>query len=180
VVKTYYVDGNSRFTIGVEHEDPALADTAVSVKLSSTQPVIVERAMWWPGTPATWQEAHNGAGSTATGTLWAMADGELDGPRGAETYVLIANTSAFDATARVTLIFEDGTTAERSFPLRASSRFSLAMHHEFPSAAGRRFGTIVEALGAPAPQLVVERAMYSNAGSVIWAAGTNALAVRLR
>jgi hypothetical protein len=37
---------------------------------------------------------------------------------------------------------------------------------------------VVESLtGEP---IVVERAMYSNAGGVTWAAGTNALATRLR
>ena len=43
---------------------------------------------------------------------------------------------------------------------------------------------IVEALGvddaAPVPRIVVERAMYSDANGVALAAGTNALATRLR
>ena len=48
----------------------------------------------------------------------------------------------------------------------------------------RRFGAIVESLapaaGGAAAQIVVERAMYSNAGGVDWAAGTNALGMRMR
>ena len=43
----------------------------------------------------------------------------------------------------------------------------------------RRFGAIVESLGAQPAEIVVERAMYSNAGGVQWAAGTNTLATRL-
>ena len=43
--------------------------------------------------------------------------------------------------------------------------------------AGTRFGVIVESIDtAPLAQLVVERAMYWNAGGEIWAAGTNLLA----
>ena len=39
---------------------------------------------------------------------------------------------------------------------------------------------IVESLGATPAQLVVERAMYSNAGGVTWSAGTAAVATRLQ
>jgi hypothetical protein len=41
-------------------------------------------------------------------------------------------------------------------------------------------GALVESLGASPAPIVVERAMYTNAGGRIWAAGTNALATRLR
>jgi hypothetical protein len=136
--------------------------------------------MWWPGGPATWYEAHNWPGATATGTLWALADGELGGAGRVETYVLLANTSAFAGTARVTLVFEDGTAVARDFALLANSRFNVAVASEFPEASNRRFGTLVESLGVVAAQLVVERAMYSNAEGTWWAAGTTALATRLR
>lgn len=53
------------------------------------------------------------------------------------------------------------------------------VREEFPQARGRRFAAIVESLGAAPAQLVVERAMYGNALGVQWAAGTNALGVRL-
>ena len=50
------------------------------------------------------------------------------------------------------------------------------MHAE-PGLGGHRFGILVESIDtAPLAQLVVERAMYWNAGSEIWAAGTNLLA----
>ena len=50
--------------------------------------------------------------------------------------------------------------------------------------AGLRFGCVVESLvatgGTLPAQIVVERAMYSNAGGVVWAAGTNAAATKLQ
>jgi hypothetical protein len=148
-------------------------------------PIIVERAMWWPGPAASdWREAHNSAGSTTTGTRWALAEGEVGGVAGLQTFVLIANTSAFAGQARVTLQFEDGTTAVQTYPLMPSSRFNVAVGAFFPEAVGRRFGVLIESLAAPgapaAAQLVVERAMYSNAGGVTWAAGTNALSTKLQ
>ena len=51
VVKRHTVGATSRFNIWVDLEDARLADTAVSTTIRSTNgvPVIVERAMWWPG-----------------------------------------------------------------------------------------------------------------------------------
>lgn len=58
--------------------------------------------------------------------------------------------------------------------------FNVAVAAEFPEAAERRFGALVESRGASPAQLVVERAIYSDADQVRWAAGTNDLARRLR
>ena len=183
IQKSYVVAGNTRRTVWVDLEDARLADTAVSTAIAVTNgvPVIVERAMWWPGpTAATWQEAHNSPGATAAGTKWALAEGELGGSRGIETYILIANTSGFAGFARVALLFEDGTTAQRTYNLRPNSRFNVQVATEFPEAAGKQFGAVIESLGAVPAQLVVERATYSNSGGIAWAAGTNALATRLQ
>jgi hypothetical protein len=182
ITKPYTIAPNSRFTIWVDNEDAALVDTAVSTTITSSNgvPVIVERAMWWPGGAATWQEAHNSAGATGAGTRWALAEGELAGANGVETYILIANTSSVAGSANVRLFCEDGTTVSKTFMLNPSSRFNVSVTADFPAAAGKRFGAIVESLGASPAQIVVERAMYSNSGGVVWAAGTNALGTRLQ
>jgi hypothetical protein len=183
IAKSYEVPANSRFNIWVDFEDPQLANTAVSTTIRSTNdvPIIVERAMWWPG--GNWYEAHNSAGATATGTVWALAEGKSDTARGLETYILVANTSTTAATVRVTLLFEDGTTAERTFgpsDIPAQSRFNVPVGGFFAQAAGKRFGAIVESLGETPAQIVVERAMYWDAAGQQWAAGTNALATKLQ
>jgi hypothetical protein len=129
------------------------------------------------GDSSTWHEAHNSAGSTVTGTRWAVADGEVGGPRGHETYLLIANTSAYAGSATVTFMFDDGTSLRRVYPLPASSRTNVAVGPAFGTLIdGRRFGTVIESTGTTPAQIVVERAMYSSS----FAAGTNALATRLQ
>jgi hypothetical protein len=181
LVKSYPVPATSRFTIWVDLEDPQVADTAVSTTIRSTNgvPVIVERAMWWP--EGGWVEAHNTPGATTTGTVWAVAEGEVDAARHLETYLLVANTSSSAADVKVTLLFEDGTSAERTFAgIAAKSRFNVPVGHDFPAAAGTRFGAIVESLGTTPAPIVVERAMYWDALGQTWAAGTNALATKLR
>jgi hypothetical protein len=176
------VAAQSRLTINAALENPALASANMSTIITSTNsvPIVVERAMWWPAGAAGWHEAHNSPGEITTGTRWGLAEGESGGASGKQTYILIANTSSFAGDARVTLLFEDGTTAERTFSLAANSRTNVNVEAEFPASSNRRYGAIIDSLGASPAQLVVERAMYSNAGGVVWAAGTNALATKLQ
>lgn len=58
-----------------------LADVAVSTSVESTNgvPLVVERAMWWPGDGNSWHEAHNSSGAIETGVA---GDGERRGRRG--------------------------------------------------------------------------------------------------
>jgi hypothetical protein len=80
----------------------------------------------------------------------------------------------------VTLTFEDGTPqAQLDLPIRANSRENVPVAVLFPQADQKRFGAVVESVGTPI-QMVVERAMYNDAGAVRWTAGTSALGTRLR
>ncbi len=157
-----------------------LADAAVStdVIVENGVGVLVERAMWWPGDSSTWAEAHNSGGVTEGATRWALAEGEVGGTRNTKTYVLVSNPSDSAAAITVTMLFEDKAPETKTYDVGANSRFNLELGATafFPSAAGRRVGLIVESAGVP---VVVERAMYSDAGGQSWAAGTNAVATRL-
>ena len=181
LTKAHTAPANGRYGIWVDHEDALLTDTAVStaIRVVNGVPVVVERSMWWPGDSATWHEAHNAPGASATGTRWALAEGQVGGPRGTDTYVLIANTSSVAGDVRVTLLFEDGSSLAKTFDVGGKSRFNVDARTEFPGATGRRFGVLVESLGSTPAQLVVERAMYWDAAGQRWAAGTDALATRL-
>ena len=136
--------------------------------------------MWWPGTGTGWYEGHNSFGATQTGTQWAMGAGEITAaPKSAATYVLVANTAAWDATVAVTVLFDDGTPAvTRTFGVVATSRFNVAVNgpgSHVPELTNEGFGTVIDST----EPIVVERSVYSNAGDVIWAAGSNATATRL-
>ncbi len=195
--KNDQVPGLSRFNIWVDAEvipgcGRSLANAAVSATITSDIPVVAERTMWWPGpTAATWTEAHNAAGATSAGTKWAVADGEQGGSASNETYLLIANTSSYAGTARVTLYLADGTTTFHDVALPANSRTNVAVgapveNGGFGAAvANKRFGAVIESLpvsGQTNPaQIVVERAMYSNGpGATLWAAGTDVLATKIQ
>jgi hypothetical protein len=186
--KSYAVAPSSRRTIYVDGETfpggATLANAAVSTILTSSNdvPIVVERAMWWPGgTAGPWYEGHNSPGATTTGTVWALAEGEVGGSNGASTYILVANTGTSAASIRVTVYIEGGGTAVRTFTVPASSRFNVDVATVFGSTvANARMGALVESLGASPAPIVVERAIYSNAGGRVWAAGTNALGTRIQ
>jgi hypothetical protein len=169
-----------------------LGNAAVSTVLTSTLPVFSERTMWWPQAvgpapavwpPPSWAEAHRETGTPQPGTRWALAGAAQGGANLAETYVLVANTSPWPGTARVTLYFDDGTTAQRDVALAAASRTNVpigaadALGGFGPRADGQRFSVLIESLpvlGQPGPaQIVVERATYSDGpGAAYWAAGS--------
>ena len=177
--RQYVVPARSRYTVFVDDEDPRLASTDVSTIVTSTNdvPVVVERAMWWPG--GQWTEAHNSPGITETGTRWALAEGEEGGQFDTATYILLANTSPRPGVAEVTVFVQGGGSYTRSWDLAANSRTTIRARDAFPLTADRRFAALVESRGADPVELAVERAMYSTAGSSPWAAGTDALGTRL-
>lgn len=181
VQQQHVVPGKSRLTLWVDALDPQLSSTGVSVSVQSQNgvPVVVERAMWWPGpTAATWLEAHASAGVTATAARWLVAGGESGGGRGSATYVLIANNGPTATTADVTALFADRTPVSRSVTIDATSRFGFDVVSLFPEAANKAYGVLVEGQDAGAA-LVVERATYWNGGSTFWGAGVNAAGLPL-
>jgi hypothetical protein len=197
LTRTLTVPAKSRQNIFVNWEQGngiSLANTSVSARVRSTNniPIIVERAMWWPsgGFTGTWLEAHNSVGATQTGTLWGLADGQQGGSPNWDTYILVANTSAFAGRVRVTLLFDDDTTASTELDLAANSRTTVftggnAVGPGVPfggMANGKKFGALIESLPAAGgtAQIVVERAMYSDSGNTWWAAGTGTVGTRLR
>jgi hypothetical protein len=187
--KTYNVGANSRFTIWVDDQqfpensgNRALANQSMSMRVRSTNnvPIIVERSMWWP--QPVWYEAHNSPGTTATGTRWALAGGQIGSYNGStwQTYALIANTSSFAGQARVTIYSETGYTETRTVELPAQSRTNVSFADLFPTSMNTRFGVVVQSVGSPTPpQIVVERSMYANTGGQLWSAGTALVATRL-
>jgi hypothetical protein len=161
VVRSYTLPPASRTTIPVDAQGPELASTDVSAIITTTQPV--DRSPQLPGRRRDRDALGPGGGRNRRAAI-------------GRTYILIANTSAFAGTAMVTLYFEDGTSANTTYTLLPHSRTNVAVSGQFPVAAGRRFGSVVESPGTTPAQIVVERAMYTSPGGVPWAAGTNALA----
>jgi hypothetical protein len=148
---------------------------AMWVRSLNGVPIVAERSMWWPD--GDWREGHVSAGALTTGRRWALADGEVGGPRGAETYLLIGNVGD-DGELNVTLLFDNGSAESKTYTMASNSRINVPIGQEFPDASGRRFGILVESVGLR-PNLFVERSTYWNANGIVWGAGTNVAATRV-
>ena len=190
IERDFEVPPLSRRTINVEQVAPELAATSVSIALAVTNgiPVVTERSMWWPGSD--WYEGHATLATNETGTAWAVAHGQTGGLDGARTYLLVASSASGPAadSVRVVLVRDSGPPLERVFTdaLLPNGRLTIDLGVAFPGVVGEHVGVIVESMGqssagavTPMP-IVVERAMYSDAGGVFWSAGSNLVATRLR
>jgi hypothetical protein len=174
ITRTLIVPANARRSVYVDAID-GLQATAVSTRVTADVPVVVERAMYWPGGFFDYQEGHASSGSTGTATRWVLAQGDDGGPRDAQSFVLIANVGSTTGEARLTLLGERGPGASEIVTLPANSRVTVRV------GAGRTdpFGVLVESLGASAAPIVVEGAYYWSPGGHLWAAGANVLATPL-
>ena len=131
--------------------------------------------MYWPDPFTNWYEAHSSSGVTSTGTQWVLAEGEVGGALGFETYVLVANPNG--AAASVTLTFlkhnEPRTILTRTVPANGRLTVSAA---EAGLPSGTQFGVVIGATQS----IAVEPAMYWNGGAQFWRAGTNETGIRMR
>jgi hypothetical protein len=176
VTRQYTVRANSRFSVYVD-AIPGLGGTPVATTVTATNgvPVVVERAMYWPGGFFDYYEGHTSAGSTTTASRWIVAGGESGGSADVQTFVLIANTGSQAVSAQYTVLAQPDVTPPPPSPV-----FTLPPNSRttFPIAGPSRFGVLVAAL-APSASLVVESAVYRSVGGVLWSAGSNALATPL-
>lgn len=171
--------GKSRESIYVD-DIPGLSNVAVSTRLSADQPVVAERAMYWPGTPGQWYEAHNSFGVTQTGTRWVVAEGRsgtggLTGVNPAfESYLLIYNTTDTPANVTVTYLPEGAASFTYS---RVVGKGRDNIVDPDPRLANRSYGALIES----DQPIVVERAMYWKGTTTNWGwGGSNATATKLQ
>lgn len=163
----------SRATLYLD-EIPELADTDVAAMLVATRPIVVERSMYWP--QGGWAESHNSVAASALGTRWLLAEGEIGGPDGFATYVMVLNPGDTDAEVTFRFLREGGLPpfdVTRHVAARSRATLSAA---EVDLASAERFGVLVSS----SRPVAVERSMYWNADGAFWAVGTNEVGIRLR
>lgn len=157
------------------------AQGGLSVELTAARPFIAERAMWWPGSFATWHEGHASTGfAEEPAAQWRLAGGEVHMPPYGvdppiDTYLLLANLRAVDEAATVTVYFTDRDPVDHPIVIPAGSRFTLALsgvlRNIVPDDARVDIGLRVTAV-SPDAQLYAEQAVYGTArGGPRWSRG---------
>jgi autotransporter-associated beta strand protein/YVTN family beta-propeller protein len=177
IVKPHPLAAHQRLTLNIATEDPALRNAAVSTRVESDRPVVVDRSQYWPH--GHWYESHASAGQTTPGLRWGLAEGRVGGASDAQTFILIANPNAADASITATFLRADGTTLVKTFTVQPTSRFTIAVTGDAtgqaPELTNESFSTIVTST----QPVIVERSLYTSTGGVIWTAGTNSTGTRL-
>jgi hypothetical protein len=174
VEKKMTIPAQGRITLNIEAEDPSLANAAVATQVKATQPILVERAQYWPDQAPQWFEAHNSFGVTAVGTKWGLAEGRNGGLEAYQTYILLANPGTTDANVTISFLMESGDAIDKTFEVKARSRFNVDTS-ALSDLTDKSFGATITS----DQPIAVERAMYNNANGQVWAAGTNATATPL-
>jgi len=176
VIKTKTIPANSRLTINIEPEDPALANVAVATQVHASVPIVAERSQYWPDPAPQWYEAHNSFGITSTGTKWGLAEGRVGQTPAYQSFILLANPGQTPAAVTVQFLRErGGAPFTKTFTVPATSRLNIAITgagSDVPELADENFGAIITS----DQPIAVERSMYANANGLIWSAGTNAAA----
>jgi hypothetical protein len=164
----------ARLTLNL-NDYPELTNSDVSTDISASAPIVAERTMYWPNNPGPWYGSHNSAGVTELAPRWGMAEGEVGGPTGAKTYVLLANPGTTSADVTLTFFRENGLPAlsmARSVP--AGSRVTVDCG-DAGMGDGERFGVAVFS-GQP---IAVEHSLYWSTGGLFWSSGSNEQGTRL-
>jgi autotransporter-associated beta strand protein len=171
------IAAHARLTTNIEAEDdPRLQNAAVSTVVTSDQPIIAERSMYWPGAATPWGEGHNSFGVVDAGTKWGLSEGRTGGPHNFHTYILLANPQTTAAEVTVSYLRETGEPVTKTYTVPPTSRFNIdvgavtELHDE-------SFAAVVQVTnGVP---IIVERSMYWDANGIQFSGGTNATGIRL-
>ncbi len=187
VSRNYTLGPRQRFTVWVDQEgrtfDSRLTAAAFGIRVTATQPIVAERAMYW-GTPSSadpatptfpWVEGHATAGVQAGQGRWAFAEGQ-QGTFGAsatryDSFFLLANPNNVPVQVQATFVREDGRGIVRAICLAPNSRSNI-WAQTYAELSGQRFATFLESVNSGDPScagtagtlFVAERAVYSGAG----------------
>jgi len=161
VQAVFSVSPFSRFTLNVADVVPG---SDVSTFVQADQPVIAERAMYWPRGSRSRVEGHCSTGSVTAARTWYMAEGST--AWGFDEYVLLVNPTEDIAHANLVFMRTDGSTRSYAVDINGKARMTVHSNEVDPS----RDASVQVTSDKP---LVVERAMYWSEKE----GGTDALGV---
>ncbi|HEX9014641.1 MAG TPA: DUF5719 family protein, partial [Chloroflexota bacterium] len=157
VVKKYTVPARSRMSVYVDQEVP---DSRLGMKIESSLPIVAERSVYFAGGAA----AHNSVASPILSKLWYLPEGSTASPFWEN--VLIANPGSQTANVTATFMKEDGTSVDKTYAIKPSSRFTIEVNNVVPN-------TALSTKVASDQPIVVERSMYFSD----WKGGHNAMGI---
>jgi Family of unknown function (DUF5719)/Divergent InlB B-repeat domain len=134
-----------------------IPNTDFSIKVTSDQPVIAERAMYWGSATPLGEACHDSIGLDAPHGDFFLPDGQTS--NGWETYTLVQNPNSSDVKVMVSYLLSDGTASGNFITtVPANSRATYNMGSQLPSGRASIAVTCITA----GKQILAERSMYAN------------------
>lgn len=151
------VQPSARYTVWVDSV-AGMEQADFSTKVTSDQPVVVERSMYFDyhGT----KEGSNSTGVTTLLKEWYFAEGYTG--QSFDTYMLIANTSDSRADVTLTLLGGDSLKADFAYSVSPHSRLTVPVDN-IKGWEDREFSAAVR---SPSVPIAVERSMYFSYNGV--------------
>jgi hypothetical protein len=153
--RSYAVAPRSRFTIWVD-AIAELSASDVSAVVTSTEDIVVERAMYFDDATTSWVAGNDAAAVAAPALEWFLAEGAT-GPFFDE-YILIANPTTSTADVQVDFLLADGTVLPIPWTVAPESRSTIRVDSLHPWLANAAVSARLRSLnGVP---FIAERTMW--------------------
>lgn len=152
VRREYSLAGNARYTIWT-NQIPQLAGRSFATTVTSPNPILVERAMYFRGVHGAFEGGHASAAVPAGARDWFLAEGSTG--QWFETFVLINNPNASAVTATIRYLTPGGVARTETRTLPPTSRTTILVD----SLPGLGSTDVSCSISASA-NIVVERSMY--------------------
>jgi methionine-rich copper-binding protein CopC len=128
ITKVYTVPAQSRYTVFVNLADAGLVVSSVGAQITSTQPIVAERSMYFSVNKLF--DAGTGAmGSPQLATQWTFAESST-GPFFDEFISLLNPSTTQTATATLTFHLPGGSTLTRSYAVSPERRRTVYLNLE--------------------------------------------------
>jgi hypothetical protein len=156
VTRTYTVGANARLTIFTNDFTDnsgarALFGRSFSTRITSDQPIAVERAMYFSSNGRTWNGGHEASAVPAPQTTWFVAEGATGDFF--STFLLLANPNSSSVTTTIRYLLPGGNVVTANPTLPPQSRTTIPLNGVVPNTE------VSASITASAP-IIVERAMY--------------------
>jgi uncharacterized repeat protein (TIGR01451 family) len=159
VIKTHDLAPQSRTTVSVNADDPALATASVGAVVTSDVPIFAERAMY-VNAGGTLGGGSASSASNQAATQWYFGEGST-GPF-FHAFLSLLNPGTTPAAATVTYHMSDGSTAAKAYDVPAEGRRTVYFNGEAaddPTLAALATGPVWFMVNSTQP-IVGERAMW--------------------
>jgi hypothetical protein len=172
--KSFTVAGKSRYSVAVHETGQGIGahnstHGDVSIRVTSDQPIVAERPMYFSYGPHGWTGGHDVLGANASAKQWYFAEGTTRNNFDEWLCLQNPNTAAIEVTATYMFGAGQGDNLVETYTLPPESRTTIKVNER----TGPEKDVSMQL--ASASEFVAERPMYFSYGPYAWTGGHDVL-----